>query len=633
MDPPRLLLPLLLVLASACDAGDARGPDGGAADAGVDTGADAAMGACAEFAAPAMVLSSYPATFTGTVSGAGADVDVATGQCADQRSFFDPQGEDVVIELAGLSPGTDYVVKLDGASDVSFYIATGCSELAAGPGTNQCLLFVDGGGANEHGDFTAPAGPTYLVVDHFGAEPLADGAFTVHVTPAECTTSAECGTDVCFARLCVECGSPFDCTTAAAPACDPVANTCVINDQCTGDDAREHGDDGPAGAVPLAFPSLVSGAMCNAPLGEQDWFRFELAAPADRALVLDWTGDADLDLIVTDEVGTTVASTLFNHPELLTMRALPAGIYHVVVGRFDGADAAAVPYTLAASIPECADAFDCTQPGTPVCGPSGACIAGPAQCTGDDPGEGPDDGPAGAIALTSGQTAAGKICNAPASERDYYRIPVTSGDNLDIDVTWTASSADLDLIARLPDGRQLGMAFWGAPERMRLTNLPAGDVFLELLWFGDATTSAVDYSITATRTAGGCATVADCAADHDSQLFRGDCRPSGACAFVDGGASLGAGTLCDSDDDCASNVCSYWNFASGAHTSVCTTTCMTTSDCAAGLHCTTPFTRNYCRPACSADTDCGANIGSDNLDDGEVWDFLTCNSSTLSCDL
>ncbi|HUH02726.1 MAG TPA: hypothetical protein VML75_12090 [Kofleriaceae bacterium] len=633
MDPPsRICSLLLLALATACDAGDARGPDGGADT--VDAGADAASGACAEFAAPAVVFSSYPASYSGTVTGAGADVDVAAGQCNDQRGFFDPQGEDVVIELAGLGPGTDYVVKLDGAGDVSFYVATGCNELTAGPGTNQCLLFVDSGGAHEHGDFTAPgAGPTYLVIDHFGTEPLVDGAFTVRVTEAECSASSECDGQVCFGRLCVECGSPFDCTSASAPACDPVANICVVNDQCTGDDGRENADDGPAGAVALAFPSMVSGAVCNAPLGELDWFRFDLSATADRALQLDWNGTADLDLVVTNEVGTTVAGSLFNHPELLNLRDLPAGRYYAVINQFDGTSPVAVPYTLSATIPECRSAFDCTQPDAPVCGPAGACIAGPAQCTGDDPDEGPDDGPAGAIVLTSGQTATGKICNAPASERDYYRITTAAGDSLDIVLAWTDSSADLDLIARLPDGRQLGMAFWGAPEHMRLTNLPAGDIYLEVLWFGDATTAAIDYSITATRAAGGCTTTADCAADHQSQLFRGDCRPSGACQFVEGGAALTAGSLCDSDDDCASAVCSYWQFASNAESSVCTTTCMSTSDCAAGLHCTTPFTRNFCRPPCASHSDCGANIGSDNLDSGEVWDYHTCNPATSSCDL
>jgi hypothetical protein len=637
MVPPRRICSLLLVLASACgaaacNAGDARGPDGGVDAPGGDAGADAATGACAEFAAPAAVFSSYPATYDGTVTGAGGDVGVLTGQCAEQRGYFNPSGEDLVIRLDGLIAGTDYAVKLDGASDVSFYVASGCREISVGPG-DQCLLFVDQSGANEHGDFTAPdAGPLYLIIDHFGTEPLPDGAFSVRVAAAECSNSGECGSGVCFARLCVECGSPFDCTSATAPACDPVANACAANDQCSGDDARENADDGPAGAVPLAFPSLVNGAICNAPDGELDWFRFDVATTSDLALQLDWSGDADLDLVLIDSIGTTITSTLFNHPEILLLRDRPPGSYYLLVSQFDGTSPVAVPYTLTASLPECDDAFDCTQSNAPTCGPAGACIAGPSACVGDDVGDGPDDGPAGATVLTSGQTATGNICNSPAFERDYYRIDVAAGDSLDVEVAWSDTGADLDVIAHIPDGRQIGMSFWSAPEQMRLTNLPAGPIYLEVLWFGSATTDAVDYSITAMRAAGGCNTVADCASTHDTQLFRGDCRPSGACVFVEGGAALAADALCDSDDDCDSGVCSYWNFASNAERSICTTTCMSTNDCAAGLHCTTPFTRNTCRPACGADTDCGANIGSEDVDAGEVWDFLTCNSTTLSCD-
>jgi len=61
---PRLRIPLLLLCAliTACGAGDARGPDGGADAASGDAGADAATGACAEFAAPAMTFTAYPAT-------------------------------------------------------------------------------------------------------------------------------------------------------------------------------------------------------------------------------------------------------------------------------------------------------------------------------------------------------------------------------------------------------------------------------------------------------------------------------------------------------------------------------------------------------------------------------------------
>ena len=156
-----------------------------------------------------------------------------------------------------------------------------------------------------------------------------------------------------------------------------------------------------------------------------------------------------------------------------------------------------------------------------------------------------------------------------------------------------------------------------------------------MTYFGDAVTTAIDYTLTVSRTTGGCTTIADCAAVYETQLFRGSCN-SGACELIDGAGALADGVTCDSPDDCTSGNCSYLSFESDADTSVCTVTCAADADCTAalgaGYACTTPFSTNLCHPTCTADTDCGANTGSETIDGGLPWDYLTCNGSG-ACDL
>ena len=51
----------------------------------------------------------------------------------------------------------------------------------------------------------------------------------------------------------------------------------------------------------------------------------------------------------------------------------------------------------------------------------------------------------------------------------------------------------------------------------------------------------------------------------------------------------------------------------------------------AGYACTTPFITNFCHPVCDADTECGADLNSDELDPDLPWDYLVCNAG--ACEL
>ncbi len=162
-------LPFSLLLATACGGGGGSStPDAGTPAPDASPAPDAMV--TANGCAPVTVLNTYPANYSGDLAGAGADLNVAGGICADERTHFPQEGEDQVIALDNLTPGSTYSVKLEGATDMGFYIATDCA--GAEIITGQCLLFVDEAegeiGGNEAGSFVAPAsGSALLIVDHY----------------------------------------------------------------------------------------------------------------------------------------------------------------------------------------------------------------------------------------------------------------------------------------------------------------------------------------------------------------------------------------------------------------------------------------------------------------------------------
>ena len=536
----------------------------------------------------------------------------------------------------------------------------GCD--GSGFGNGLCELFVDNGGAAEATIFEATTASVYMVVDQFSPEASANGTYTVNIAEVECSENIACpGGDTCFAGECVECVSSTDCTDAAAPICDAATNTCIGSfDECTGDDPSppEGADDGPSGAVPITFdaaaPSVYTGNICSQPLDESDYFTFNIPTEQSLRVSLSWTSvdadldmsdDIDMDMEVFDSQGTSVlTSQATTNPESF-VATFPPGDYDLRVYRWARVDegiAAAVPYTLTLEVPECTTIFDCTDPTMPLCSADGECVSGPAECVGDDAGEaGNDDGPAGATVLAPvvggpAVSASGSICSQPATEIDYYKVTVNAGDNLSVALSWPdpdpMAPVDLDLQVLDMDLNTLGLSFWVNPEMIDLTHLPAGDYLIGVTKIEQTPSTAVSsYTLTATRSAGGCTTDADCAAEYETQIYRGSCEAS-ACSFVEGNQSLADGTACDSDDDCSSSFCSYWLFESDAQNSVCTSACAAPTDpCPTGQHCFVETGK--CVSDCASDAECGVNSGSSAIDVGSPWDVLTCNLATSTCGL
>lgn len=640
-------VPLVLLLAAACSSDDGASPDAALPDA-------VEIGICT----PATVLSAYPANFSGDVVGAGADIDVAEGVCDVEFSHFAQAGEDEVVELANLTPGANYVVVMESAADLSFYVVSDCT--GADPVAGECPVFTDAelAGTPEIAEFTAPdSGSAFVIVDHFAQEePLTNGAYSLSVLEPECLEDVECSespaTPYCLNFECVACETSFQCDTAEAPVCDATSNTCVAgSDSCTPDDGSETGDDGPAGArvlaAPvLATPTVVTANICSDPLTEIDYYSIALGEGADVAFALNWTeigGDPDLDLLLLDEDGSVIDSSFNGTPEVLVVENISAGTYFLSVSKFEPNGlpiAASVPYTLSASVPECVTSFDCPTAGAPVCSPGRTCIANGNVCTGDiDDAISQNDGQAAANPIAiNGPTVNAAICNTPDFERDFFSVTVGNGQSITLNLAYADNAAaDLDVAIFNSAGVRMGFSLWTNPEVIELSFLPAGTYFIEVEYFGAGVNVAHPYTINATAAAGACTSDAQCDDTFSTQLFRGDCNlATGACVPIAGNGARAQDASCDSDNDCASGICSYRVFQASAAESVCTVPCNVSSECVtahgAGFSCTVPFSNNFCRPDCAGDLDCGANPGSEILDTNEPWDYLSCNAGACELD-
>jgi hypothetical protein len=320
-----------------------------------DAGADAQQSfpACDEFVSATGVP--VPAHFSGTLG----DSDVqspSTCSRVDAPFGIESAGPDRVVPLTNLSPGAPYVVKLTSASDLAFYVATGCST-ATGPGSDQCQLFEDSTGAGdpEVGRFVAGGPKAYVIVDYYASAAPPSGDFTLDVYPEQCQDNSQCGgnTPVCFEGRCVGCTSSFECTNAAAPVCNTATQACVVGaDMCTTDGLDEPANDGPAGATTIALDtsghSVINGKICSSPRTEYDYFGFDVTTLGETwDFLLGWTGGRDLDLHVYDATGNEMALSFWQQPERARLTYLPLGRYYVRVREFVSTpDASPVIYTL-----------------------------------------------------------------------------------------------------------------------------------------------------------------------------------------------------------------------------------------------------------------------------------------------
>lgn len=338
------------LLVAACGGGTSApppdastAPDAPPADAG-------GFAACAGFEAAGVAVPAHVVTTLGN-----PDVE-SPSSCASIDAPFgiESAGPDRVIPVTNLVAGQAYVARVTSASDLAFYVATGCST-PSGPASDQCLLFQDGTSAGvEVGRFVATAPTAYVVVDFYASQPPPSLEFTLDVYPEQCADDTGCAgaTPACFAGQCVGCVSSFDCTSAQAPVCGANQACVAGGNSCSADDTAEPQNDGPAGAFPIALDgagrSQIVAATCSSPTTEADFFAFDVTTLGEIwDLRLAWNGPRDLDLAVYDASGQELGLSYWEQPERVRLTYLPLGRYYVRVHEFAASPSAtALAYTL-----------------------------------------------------------------------------------------------------------------------------------------------------------------------------------------------------------------------------------------------------------------------------------------------
>jgi hypothetical protein len=158
-----------------------------------------------------------------------------------------------------------------------------------------------------------------------------------------------------------ECEDSFDCPTTQNPVCGPALVCEPDSAQCTGDDFREP-DDGQAVASPLSSGVQVSGAVCNTPATERDFFSIVAADGDSLDVSLSFVAGSnadDLDVAVYSADGTLFGTSFYVNPEQVNLTFLPAGTYYIEVAHAGGSTAVALAYTLTATVTPSAG---CTTP-------------------------------------------------------------------------------------------------------------------------------------------------------------------------------------------------------------------------------------------------------------------------------
>ena len=364
------------------------------ANSAADAVQDAARPFCPKFVS-ATTVSSYPATLSGDLTNAGADL-VVTGGCQDERSPFGIQsaGPESVVMLTNLTPRMRYAVSASAVGDLAIYIATGCDAHAKGPTRDQCLVFADEGSTGgEVLDFVAPgSGTAYLVVDRFVPGQLPDATFNLEVFQVQCDTTdiSSCDANLrgCSDYRCVPCADSFDCTEATTPVCNRATNQCEAGrDMCTTDETTEPNNDGPAGAIHITpidtVPVTVAGTICNDPPTELDYYTVTVADGEGLTIEANWDEpNIDIDITVTDREGVVFGASFYDKPENMDLTYLPAGEYLIEVNYFSvDSSPVGIDYTLTVTRhfgSACTSTTDCAANYTNqyyrgTCHNSGAC--------------------------------------------------------------------------------------------------------------------------------------------------------------------------------------------------------------------------------------------------------------------
>ena len=173
-----------------------------------------------------------------------------------------------------------------------------------------------------------------------------------------------------------------------------------------------------------------------------------------------------------------------------------------------------------------------------------------------------------------------RICN---DDDDYFRFvtPSEGGPwNLAFEATFRTGT-DIDIYAYDALGNLLGQAITPdeTTERIELTLVASGEVFLRIDQFDSNQLAETIYSVLATIEASDLRCTIEGAECEMTQPTRSVCdEASGACTYIEGAGLVGLGERCDSADDCVAeaDLCPPQGVGEFP---ICTIACERDSDC------------------------------------------------------
>jgi len=275
-----------------------------------------------------------------------------------------------------------------------------------------------------------------------------------------CTADTDCrGTAVCDipTGLCYECVNNDDCGTSEVCAPDNTCVECVTDNDCAGDNVCVEAACVPAlcglevlepnntraEAIEIA-PGTFDDAIC----GDEDWYSFQVNEGEDVWLGVLFTDDyGDIDAALSTASATSVdTATSGSDNEYLTGSNLAAGVYNVRIYSYgDSANSYALDLRIG-DLPICGTTSDCAD--GEYCGPDSLC----GVCDADR--FEPNDTAATAANMDADLMPQDTLntCGGP----DFFAITLTTGQIIDINVSFVDARGDIDAELLKPDGTRAG---------------------------------------------------------------------------------------------------------------------------------------------------------------------------------
>jgi hypothetical protein len=200
--------------------------------------------------------------------------------------------------------------------------------------------------------------------------------------------------------------------------------------------------------------------------------------------------------------------------------------------------------------------------------------------------------------------AEGKICT---DDLDWFKFNITEdGTTLNAVLDWTDTS-DLDLYLFDESGNSIDIGYFEKPEKLSGVMLGKGTYYLLVSMFSEGEEMFSSYSLSVEAASEKCTSDLDCS---KTKILRAKClTETGVCVELESETPLENGSICDSGEDCASNVCAnlgpFTDHSGGKN--ICSNNCSKNEECASlgeDFFCFSMVENGICWKICEKDDDC-----------------------------